>query len=216
MLGMMCFERKNAGLFELCYRRLVTDSSHFFLYVSAPCSKVDMWACGIVYMCMRLGRYTWHEASDGDPIWDGFLYKRDKYLNPTDSGHSDHHPMPAHLNLTAVEQASHITLGWPDYIADVIEHLLEPDSRKRWQATRVLDSEWFKRIDNCHPTSRPPDQVLDESDIQSANPNPSQRVGSKVIPEDSSVTGCKVVKEARNRRDDAIDHRDKSVVSPVS
>ncbi|KAF9945785.1 serine/threonine-protein kinase HAL4/sat4, partial [Modicella reniformis] len=158
--------------------------------------KVDMWACGIVYMCMRLGRYTWHEASDGDPIWDGFLYKRERLLDPNQTDH--HHSIPTHLNLTAVEQASHMSLAWPDHISDVIENLLEPDTKKRWQATRVLDSEWFKHIDNCHPTSRPPDQVLDESDILSASP--SQRVGSKVIPENASVAGFKVVKEVGDRR----------------
>lgn len=175
-----------------------------------------MWACGIVYMCMRLGRYTWHEASDGDPIWDGFLYKREKFLEPKEHGQSEHRPIPTHINLTALEQISRITLAWPDHISDVIEHLLEPNMRKRWQATRVLDSQWLQGIDSCHPTSRPPPQVLDESDFESAKRNPSQRVGSKVIAEDSSVTGCKVVKEARDKRSGAIDNRGDSTVSPVS
>ncbi|KAG0243410.1 serine/threonine-protein kinase HAL4/sat4 [Mortierella sp. GBA43] len=187
--------------------------------------KVDMWACGIVYLCMRLGRYTWYEASDGDPIWDGFLYKREKFFHPKDPDDPDYRPTPTHINLAALEQSSHIALAWPDDISDVIENLLEPNSKKRWQATQVLDSKWLKRIDNCHPTTRPPDQVLDESDLYSANPRPaSQRVGSKVLPEESSVTGCKVAKEVRDRRSGhehgsghrTLDKRDESVVTPVS
>ncbi|KAG0375571.1 serine/threonine-protein kinase HAL4/sat4 [Mortierella sp. AD032] len=197
--------------------------------------KVDMWACGVIYMCMRLGRYTWHEASDGDPIWDGFLYRRDRYLSVGDlrssgefssqsqqqqpphsqgSQHSQqsdqqqlqaHHIQhaPHHVNLTSLEQVSHITLGWPNYILDVIEHLLEPDTRKRWQAIHVLDSEWLQHIDNCHPATRPAEQVLDESEFQDdvhVNVCPSQRVGSKVVPEEADVTGCKIVKEVRERR----------------
>lgn len=158
-----------------------------------------MWSCGIIYMCMRLGRYTWHEASDGDPIWDGYLYRRTRYLE-MEEGYQEEPPVPDHINLTSLEQASHTSLGWPTYIADVIEHLLEPDTGKRWQANKVLDSEWFKQIDNCHPTERQPEQVLDESDFQTAVTVPSRQVGSKVIRQDAPVTGCKIVKEAQDRR----------------
>ncbi|KAG0366181.1 serine/threonine-protein kinase HAL4/sat4 [Gamsiella multidivaricata] len=174
--------------------------------------KVDMWACGIIYMCMRLGRYTWHEASDGDPVWGGFLYKRERLLESHNLDPTEH--VPPHINLTALEQASHISLSWPTHIANVVENLLEPDTRKRWQATHVLDSEWFKQIDNCHPTARPPDQKLDESDFEPAAP--SQRVGSKVIAEDASVTGCKIVKEVRVGRVIIDNHRVDSAVSPAS
>ncbi|KAF9346572.1 serine/threonine-protein kinase HAL4/sat4, partial [Mortierella sp. AD094] len=149
--------------------------------------KVDMWACGIIYMCMRLGKYNWYEAADGDPIWDGFLYKRERLLEQQqDTSNPDQ--TPHYLNLTALEQASHITLAWPHYISDVIEEILEPDPRKRSQANHVLDSEWLQHIENCHPTARPPDQVLDESDFEPSIP--SQRVGSRVVPVDSpAVTG---------------------------
>ncbi|KAI1311576.1 serine/threonine-protein kinase HAL4/sat4 [Mortierella claussenii] len=184
--------------------------------------KVDMWACGIIYMCMRLGRYNWHEASDGDPIWDGFLYKRERLLETHDlsrrlqqqhlhslrshthgpglsaTGENPDHHGPLHINLTALEQASHITLAWPTHILDVIDHLLEPETRKRWQASQVLDSEWLQRAENCHPSPRPPEQVLDESDFES--PASSQRVGSKVISEDALTTGCKIVKEVKEKR----------------
>ncbi|CAO3568277.1 unnamed protein product [Mortierella alpina] len=191
--------------------------------------KVDMWACGVIYMCMRLGRYTWHEASEGDPIWDGFLYKRTRLL---EADGSSHHGSPAaaasstsffsssstaiptgtpeihdltHLNLTALEQVSHITLSWPKPISDVIEHLLEPSSSQRWQAMRVLDSPWLQQADNCHPTARPAEPVLDESDFEqptapASAPALSQRVGSKVVPEDTAVTGCGIVQEVQHRR----------------
>ncbi|KAF9133041.1 serine/threonine-protein kinase HAL4/sat4 [Mortierella sp. 14UC] len=194
--------------------------------------KVDMWACGVIYMCMRLGRYTWHEASDGDPIWDGFLYRRDRYLSVVDlhssgefpsqpqqqppqsqgsqhSQQSDHlrpHQLlhaSHHINLTSLEQVSHITLAWPTHILDVIEHLLEPDTRKRWQAVHVLNSEWLQLIDNCHPAARPAEQNLDESEFEDdvhVGVCPSRRVGSKIVPEEADVTGCKIVKEVRERR----------------
>ncbi|KAF9081375.1 serine/threonine-protein kinase HAL4/sat4 [Mortierella sp. GBA35] len=182
--------------------------------------KVDMWACGVIYMCMRLGRYTWHEASEGDPIWDGFLYRRERYLNIGDHHSSEdlqqyqqqqqsdrHQPYlqqplqhaPNHINLTSLEQVSHITLAWPNHILEVIDHLLEPDTRRRWQAIHVLDSEWIQHVDNCHPTARPPEQILDESDFEESV-FPSQRVGSRVVPDEADVTGCKIVKEVRNRR----------------
>ncbi|KAF9536298.1 serine/threonine-protein kinase HAL4/sat4, partial [Lunasporangiospora selenospora] len=96
--------------------------------------KVDMWACGIIYLCMRLGRYTWHEAADGDPIWDSFLYKRERLVEALEQqgcggyypAQPHHHPYPSpnpqtHLNLAAFEQATHISLGWPSYTMDVLE-----------------------------------------------------------------------------------------------
>ncbi|KAF9114471.1 serine/threonine-protein kinase HAL4/sat4 [Mortierella sp. AM989] len=161
--------------------------------------KVDVWACGIIYMCMRLGKYNWYEAADGDPIWDGFLYKRDRIL---EQQHDGSHPdqAPSRINLTALEHALHISLSWPTHISDVIDRILEPDPRKRLQANHILDSEWLQHTENCHPTTRPPDQDLDESDFEPSIP--SQRVGSKVVPMDTpTVTGCKIVKEARDRRD---------------
>ncbi|KAF9272339.1 serine/threonine-protein kinase HAL4/sat4 [Mortierella antarctica] len=171
--------------------------------------KVDMWACGIIYMCMRLGRYTWHEASDGDPIWDGYLYKRERFLeleNATTNGGSASNSngtlpahVPEHLNLTALEQVSHFTLAWPYHIANVIENLLEPDARKRWQATNVLGSDWFRRIDNCHPTERPPERMLDESEFETLSSRP---VGSRVVQEETAVVVCKLAKEEKARRDE--------------
>lgn len=168
--------------------------------------KVDMWACGIIYMCMRLGRYTWHEASGGDPIWDGYLYKRERFLeleNATSVGSelnnkiNNTSQVPEHLNLTSLEQVSHMTLVWPNHIADVIENLLEPDTRRRWQAINVLDSEWFRRIDNCHPTERPPERVLDESEFETL---PSRLVGYKVVQEVAAAV-CKP-EENKARRDE--------------
>ncbi|KAG0331335.1 serine/threonine-protein kinase HAL4/sat4 [Podila humilis] len=179
--------------------------------------KVDMWACGVIYMCMRIGRYTWHEASDGDPVWDGYLYRRQRYLElennspttPSSSSeiepdplnnsntHHNNSNVPEHLNLASLEQVSHITLAWPIYIADVMENLLEPDTRKRWQATNVLGSEWFLKIENCHPSERPPEIVLDESEFEIL---PSRLVGStKVVQEDTATAICRLAKEERTR-----------------
>ncbi|KAF9208274.1 hypothetical protein BGZ49_009326 [Haplosporangium sp. Z 27] len=149
---------------------------------------------------MRLGKYNWHEAADGDPIWDGFLYRRERLLEQKqqhDASNTDH--VPSHPNLLALEQASHVTLAWPSHISDVIENILEPDPRKRSQAVHVLDSKWLQNIESCHPTPRPPKQVLDESEFEPSIP--SQRVGSRVVPLDPpAATGCNIVKEARDRR----------------
>lgn len=149
-----------------------------------------MWSCGIIYMCMRLGRYNWFEAKEGDPIWDSFLYKLEqlKLLDKKEK--------PTNLHLTAIEQATHSILAWPQHISQVIDRLLDPNPRTRWHAGQVLDSQWMEHVDNCHPAERVADQVLDESDF---DPTPSQRVGSKVLEQDSNTTGCKIVTEVKTR-----------------
>ncbi|KAG0198275.1 serine/threonine-protein kinase HAL4/sat4 [Mortierella sp. GBA30] len=175
--------------------------------------KVDVWSCGIIYMCMRLGRYNWAEASKGDPVWDSFLLKvehahevqmalssstgsSEKTACESSSSRVRRPRGPKFINLMAIEQATHMTLAWPNHISEVIDRLLDPDPKSRWQAGHVLDSDWMNGVDNCHPAQRPADQLLDESDF---DPTPSQRVGSKVLPKDAEVTGCKVVGEDHNR-----------------
>ncbi|KAG0033672.1 serine/threonine-protein kinase HAL4/sat4 [Podila clonocystis] len=152
--------------------------------------KVDMWSCGIIYMCMRLGRYNWFEASEGDPIWDSFLHKLEHIKE------QDEKEAPTNPHLTAIEQATRAILAWPQHVAQVIDKLLDPNPRTRWQAVQVLDSQWMENVDNCHRAQRVADQVLDESDFA---PTPSQRVGSKVLEQGLNTTGCKIVKEVRTR-----------------
>ncbi|KAF9914699.1 serine/threonine-protein kinase HAL4/sat4 [Lobosporangium transversale] len=166
--------------------------------------KVDMWACGIIYMCMRRGRYSWAEASKGDPNWDGVLYKIERWqqmqeaLPEVDQNKQAHGHAPKHIHLDAIEQTLHISLGWPNHISEVLNHLLDPNPKTRWQAGHVLDSEWMEKVDNCHPAERPADQVLNESDF---DPAPSQRVGSKVWENDNGVMGDQIMNEVKNRCD---------------
>ncbi|KAF9970228.1 serine/threonine-protein kinase HAL4/sat4 [Actinomortierella ambigua] len=185
--------------------------------------KVDVWACGIVYMCMRLGRYNWHEALEGDPIWDGFLYRRGKIMeehakrsqrhqqngptllppasvSPSSSPRTPSSPLPVlpstlHVNMLAIEQAAHLTLGFPEHIAEVIDHILEPDPRLRWKTGQILDSEWLQHVDNCHPAERPEEPELDETDLEA---HPTQPVGSKVVAKNSIVAGCKAARDAKH------------------
>lgn len=154
-----------------------------------------MWSCGIIYMCMRLGRYNWFEAKEGDPIWDSFLYKLEQFKV------LDEKEKPINPHLTAIEQATHSNLAWPQRVSQVIDRLLDPNPRTRWHVGQVLDSQWMEHVDNCHPTERVADQVLDESDF---NPTPSQRVGSKVLEQGSNMTGCKIVKEVKTHNGEVL------------
>lgn len=160
-----------------------------------------MWSCGIIYMCMRIGRYNWAEASKGDPIWDSFRFKVEQahLADAITPGDQTSHPRKVkHLNICALEQATHTTFNWPEHISEVIDKLLEIDPKKRWQAGHVLQSQWMEEVDNCHQTEPPADQTLDESDFDE---EPSQRVGSKVLQHDAVVTGCSVAKDVKTHRE---------------
>lgn len=158
--------------------------------------KVDTWSCGIIYMCMRLGRYVWVEASKDDPNWGSFLQKAEEWHKVHETvaaSNSAHHPRSSKfINLAAIEAVTHATLAWPDHISEVINRLLEPNPAERWQTGHVLNSDWMQRVENCHPSEHPApaDQVLDESDL---DPTPSQRVGSKVLQHDAETTGQNIV-----------------------
>ncbi|KAG9072080.1 hypothetical protein KI688_006303 [Linnemannia hyalina] len=192
--------------------------------------KVDMWACGVIYMCMRLGRYNWTEASKDDPNWTAFSNKlrslremRDKNSRTgtpdpttTTNGHQHHDSVrrstdtsvisrrarERFLNLHAIELATHTTLAWPDAISEVIDNLLQPDPKNRWQATQVLASNWLQDAHNCHPGEVVEVQELDESDVDLEDP--SHPVGSKVLQSDAEKTGFGVMKEVRKVRTQAM------------
>ncbi|KAF8924213.1 serine/threonine-protein kinase HAL4/sat4, partial [Dissophora ornata] len=178
-----------------------------FITKTFDARKVDTWSCGIIYMCMRLGRYNWAEASKGDHNWDGVMYKVElwremKIAIPGEQWVSEHAHPPKYINLAAIEAAMHMTLAWPDHISEVIDRLLEPDPANRWHAGHVLESEWMQDVDNCHPAERPIDQALNECDF---DPAPSQRVGSKVLQHDSDVTGSKFANELKIRRGEMVE-----------
>ncbi|KAG0271170.1 serine/threonine-protein kinase HAL4/sat4 [Linnemannia exigua] len=203
--------------------------------------KVDLWACGIIYMCMRLGRYNWNEASKDDTNWMAFINKRQSlvgHLNvsptsgissramtpePSSSDSNGHHHNDSvrsaanantatdtsavyrrrshekYFTLRAIELATRTTFAWPDSISEVIDHLLQPDPKDRWQAHHCLESHWLQDVQNCHPAEYPPEvQELDESDMDELDP--SQPVGSKVLLPESDKTGCGIVKEVREAK----------------
>ncbi|KAF9177234.1 serine/threonine-protein kinase HAL4/sat4 [Haplosporangium sp. Z 767] len=157
--------------------------------------KVDMWSCGIIYMCMRLGRYNWAEASKGDLMWDSFLEKVTRYYILAEDP-ENRSSVPNFVNLRAIEDTTHVIFAWSNHISEVVNKLLEPNPKHRWQAGQVLDSCWMQDVDNCHPVERLVELELDESDF---DPQPSQRVGSKVLQHDSEMTGWHVVNEIKNR-----------------
>jgi len=202
--------------------------------------KVDMWACGVIYMCMRLGRYNWNEASKDDTNWTAFINKRQSLVdhlnistpgtnsraatpepssNSDSSGHQHNDSVGStasanaatdstavyrrrshekYFTLRAIELATRTTFAWPDSISEVIDHLLQPDPKDRWQAHQCLESNWLQDAQNCHPAEYPPEvQELDESDVDELDP--SQPVGSKVLLPESDKAGCVVVKEARQK-----------------
>ncbi|KAG0290288.1 hypothetical protein BGZ96_006256 [Linnemannia gamsii] len=181
--------------------------------------KVDMWACGIIYMCMRLGRYNWTEASKDDLNWKAFSNKLQSLHEMSDGNTSSATPEPPtttdgnstettsvrrrarekYLNLRAIELATRTTLAWPDSISEVIDSILQPDPKNRWQAAKVLESNWLQDAQNCHPPEHALEvQELDESDVDPEDP--SQPVGSKVLQSDDAAkrTGCGVVKEIKD------------------
>ncbi|KAK3819169.1 MAG: kinase-like domain-containing protein [Linnemannia elongata] len=177
--------------------------------------KVDMWACGVIYMCMRLGRYNWNEASKDDSNWTAFSHKLELLLEMREGSSRTGTPEPSttnglestdnsvfrrraserYLNLRAIELSTRTTLAWPDSISEVMNNLLQPDPKHRWQATQVLASDWLQDAHNCHPGEVVEVQELDESDVDMEDP--SQPVGSKVLQSDAERTGCGVMKEVR-------------------
>ncbi|KAF9581557.1 hypothetical protein BGW38_001386, partial [Lunasporangiospora selenospora] len=175
-----------------------------FIETEFDARKVDMWSCGIIYICMRVGRYMWAEASKGDPIWESFLRRvnlasenQESILRP--SPKEQHRKGKRRVNITAIEVSTHLTLAWPDNIAAVIDRLLEPNPKARWHAAQAIESDWMQNVDNCHPGELISPQELDGLEDEPISSAPSRRVGSKVLDKSTDVMGMKIADEAMAR-----------------
>ncbi|KAF4549310.1 Serine/threonine-protein kinase HAL4/SAT4-like protein [Elsinoe fawcettii] len=88
---------------------------------------VDIWACGKVYMAMRLGRHLWMKAKeDEDDLYKQFLQDRQ-----SEGGHA---PIES--------------LGDSLCVA-VVYGMLDPIAERRLSATKVLQSSWMQTTATC-------------------------------------------------------------------
>ncbi|PKS09973.1 hypothetical protein jhhlp_004597 [Lomentospora prolificans] len=88
---------------------------------------VDVWACGVIYMAMRTGRHLWHVAKkDEDEFYARYLEGRkdEEGYQPIESLHRAR-------------------------CRNVIYSILDPNPKRRLQASQVLKSEWGREIKVC-------------------------------------------------------------------
>lgn len=88
---------------------------------------VDVWACGVIYMAMRTGRHLWHVAKKDEDEFYG------RYLE----GRKDEEGYPP---IESLHRAR---------CRNVIYSILDPNPKRRLQASQVLKSEWGREIKTC-------------------------------------------------------------------
>ncbi|CAI4219227.1 unnamed protein product [Parascedosporium putredinis] len=103
---------------------------------------VDVWACGVIYMAMRTGRHLWHVAKKDEDEFYG------RYLE----GRKDEEGYPP---IESLHRAR---------CRNVIYSILDPNPKRRLQASQVLKSEWGREIKTCKAEGRNV-QVLGRSSL---------------------------------------------------
>ncbi|KAH9428237.1 hypothetical protein MCOR02_011724 [Pyricularia oryzae] len=86
----------------------------------------DVWACGVIYMFMRLFRHLWYSATDNDEGYNRYVLGR-----RLEEGYSP---------LEALET---------DECRNVIYSMLDPVPSRRLTASQFLRSEWGRSIQLC-------------------------------------------------------------------
>jgi protein-serine/threonine kinase len=105
---------------------------------------VDIWACGIVYMAMRTGKYLWRVARKGkDASFEQYLEDR--------KGETGYKPIEV-LSSVSISNTLFVPLTDLDQrrCRNVIYSTLDPSPTRRLTAHQVLLSEWVKKIEVCH------------------------------------------------------------------
>jgi protein-serine/threonine kinase len=105
---------------------------------------VDIWACGIIFMTMRTGRYLWRVAQKGeDEFFTRYLEDRKE--------EAGFRPIEV---LRRVSDASSSIRGVSDRgvqakCRNVVYSILDPNPLRRLTARQVLESEWLQGIKVC-------------------------------------------------------------------
>ena len=93
-------------------------------YLSEPYDgfKVDIWACGIIYLTMLSHRFPWHSASYEDPYYRRY-----------------------------VEENCHLLLfdSMEPGQSQLFRSMLDPNPSQRATIETIVNNEWFKRIVVC-------------------------------------------------------------------
>jgi serine/threonine protein kinase len=82
--------------------------------------EVDIWAAGVVYYCMCYSALPWSHAISEDPRYARFLQTRKGNFKPIDS----------------LEPGCR----------DLLNCVLEPNPKARYNCQNIIDNEWFKSI----------------------------------------------------------------------
>ena len=85
-------------------------------------TKVDIWSVGIIYYAMLFHGVPWRQATLRDPNYAYFLEHR---------GHFE--------PFTRL----------PPLLAQLLEHILEPDPTRRYNVTQLMEEAYFKSVDIC-------------------------------------------------------------------
>ncbi|KAF7721198.1 hypothetical protein EC973_005116 [Apophysomyces ossiformis] len=84
-------------------------------------NKVDVWSCGIIFVCMTIRRFPWKVSKPLDPAYDRFITEGPQWLL-------------SHLPLNA---------------RPIMARILEPEPARRCALNEVLADEWVNHIDVC-------------------------------------------------------------------
>ncbi|KAI9497944.1 serine/threonine-protein kinase [Zychaea mexicana] len=90
----------------------------------------DVWSCAVIYMAMRTGNHMWQVAKKGDD--DNY----DRYLK-----------------FRRFECGIDIFEGMELGAKRLVYRMLDPNPNKRIGTSQIMESEWFKNIYCCQPSS---------------------------------------------------------------
>ncbi|KAI9323053.1 kinase-like domain-containing protein [Zopfochytrium polystomum] len=133
-----------------------------FLGVPYDGRKVDIWACGVIYLVMMYCRFPWEKAILTDPNYSSYVH------------HSSGHPWTRFFD------------NLPDGPRSLIPRMLHPDPEKRPLVTEVLEDEWFKGIFCCCDAAPKADDGSPDVTTGNMEPNPRAASSSASHPSASS------------------------------
>ncbi|KAJ3284028.1 serine/threonine-protein kinase HAL4/sat4 [Rhizoclosmatium sp. JEL0117] len=90
-------------------------------------TKVDVWACGIIYYALLKNSVPWHVAKSSDLHYTEYVRRRNPQYN---SGFLPFDRLP-------------------EGPRNIIYHVLEPDPAIRWTVENILDDPWLKAREVC-------------------------------------------------------------------
>ncbi|KAI9345572.1 kinase-like domain-containing protein [Obelidium mucronatum] len=140
-----CFEQSSRKTTGVCGSEPYIAPEEWNEGAEFYATKVDVWACGIIYYALLKNSVPWHVAKAADLHYAEYIKKRKPQY---DTGY---------IPFDRLNEGSR----------HLLYHILEPDPTNRWTVQNILEDPWLSKLEVCGVEKEQPKMVHSHKPVNS-------------------------------------------------